>query len=72
MPASPTRANALPESDRLVPNTTIPEERDCAKVISGAMTNAAVQIATSHRMTDPDRDSVLVMTSLLVNDPGTP
>src|SRR2546425_5033810 len=44
--ASPSNAKALPGSDKLVPNTTIPENHDCAPAHPGdARTNARLATA---------------------------
>jgi hypothetical protein len=51
--ASPTNANALPGSDKLVPKTTIPEKRDWAPAHAGAASiNAVVQPMVAQRMND--------------------
>src|SRR5687768_13580253 len=50
VPCAPTRANALPGSDRLVPKTTMPEKRDCAVAIPAASRwkrMAAIRVAVS-------------------------
>jgi hypothetical protein len=58
---SPTSTKALPGSDRLVPNTTIPEKRDCAAANPGAANTRARQLTSAQRLTGVVRLSILTM-----------
>jgi hypothetical protein len=59
--ASPTKTKALPGSDKLVPNTTIPENRDCASAQPGAVRSKHVQHIAAQRMQDERTRSTLIM-----------
>ena len=58
---SPTNANALPGSDKLVPKTTIPENRDCAAAHPGVASTTARQLTNVHRVKDVGLRPVLTM-----------
>jgi hypothetical protein len=59
--ASPVNANALPGSERLVPNTTTPEKRDWATADPGEARAQAKQLTTTRRMTDETVRAMLIM-----------
>jgi hypothetical protein len=61
MLASPARANALPGSDKLVPKTTIRENRDCASAHPGVVRSNHVQLTAAQRMQDKRARSILIM-----------
>src|SRR5688572_20322742 len=63
--ASPANTNALPGSDKLVPKTTMPENRDCAAAQAGVASTSATQPTSDHRTSDVDLRSVFTMTCTL-------
>jgi hypothetical protein len=59
--ASPASTNAFPGSDRLVPNTTIPENRDCAAPAAGWASIETVIMTGIHRPITVDVDAIPLM-----------